>query len=99
MGRLGRKYNPVCPQELEPDFLAGYTKGNEIYKYQSKIATLEKRLERIESEIRSKKKQLSSSNINEKRRAEIRADLKDLDIDYKYTLRDLKHWEKIKTSN
>lgn len=98
-GRLGRKYNHVCPKDLEPDFLAGYTKGNKIFKYQSKIATLEQRLRGIEHQIQSKKKQLSSPSISEKRKAEIRADLNDLDINYKYTLKDLRHLEKIKNSD
>lgn len=96
LGRLGRKYNPVCPQELESGFLAGYTKGSEIYKQQSKITTLEQRLRRIEHQIQTRKKQLSSPNISEKRRAEIRVDLNDLDADYKYALKDL---EKMKQSD
>ena len=99
LGKLGKKYNPVCPQDLDQDFLTGYTKGKQTYKFESKISSLEQRLRRIESQIQSKKKQLHSSDLNEERRAEIGTDLKDLDVDYRYTLRDLRHWEKMKPSD
>ena len=33
-GRLGRKYHYVCPADFEPEFLAGYFRGREIYEYE-----------------------------------------------------------------
>ena len=95
-GRHGRKYNYVCPPDLEPDFLAGYRRGREIYKYESKIFSLQRRLRSIESQIQTKEKQLYSSNLSKEQRAKIRADIKYLDIEYRDTIRELRHWEKMK---
>jgi hypothetical protein len=94
-GRQGRKYNYVCPPDLEREFLAGYKKGKEIYKYESKISSLEGRLRSIESQIQTKEKQLYSSNLSKEQRAKIRADLKYLDIQYRDTVRELRYWEKM----
>lgn len=94
LGRLGKKYNPICPQDLEPDFQQGYANGKEIYKNKIKIFALKQRLQRIESQIQSKEKQLHTSVLSEERKAEIRADIKDLELDQKYTAQDLEYWEK-----
>jgi hypothetical protein len=94
LGRLGRKYNPICPQDLEPDFHAGYANGRETYKNKTKISSLKQRLQRIENQIQSKEKQLHFSGASEERRSEIRADIKNLEFEHKDTVRDLRDWEK-----
>jgi hypothetical protein len=98
LGRLGERYNHICPQDLEADFLAGYTKGQGQYNSESKIATLEQRLQRIETQIKSKKKQLLVSDLNRDRKAELQADIKYLDVEYRHTLRDLKQLKNIDPS-
>jgi len=93
-GRLGRKYQYVCPPELEPDFLAGHVEGKEVRQYDSKIASLKKRLERIENEIEKKESKLYSSKLSDEQRAKIRSDIRTLDMEYRDIVRELKYLEK-----
>jgi hypothetical protein len=97
-GTLGRAYRYVCPQDLEPDFLAGHAKGKEIYKYKKKIASLENRRMNIERQIKNLEKQMYSSKLNDTQRTKIRSDLKYLDIEYRDVVRELKYHEKMKPS-
>ena len=92
-GRRNRSYRYVCPPELESDFLAGYAEGKELYKYESKIASLEKRLRSIENQIQTKEKQLHSGKLSDVERAQIRSDLKYLDIENRDVIRELKYLE------
>lgn len=92
-GRLGRTYQYVCPPELEPNFLAGYAEGREIREYESKIASLKKRLERIDSEIKKKEYKLYSSKLSDEQRAKIRSEIRSLDIEYREVVRELKYLE------
>jgi len=98
LGRLGERYNHICPQDLEADFLAGYNKGQKANNRRSKISTLEQRLQLIETQIQSKKKQLLVSDLNQDRKVELRADIKYLDIEYRNTLRNLKKLKNIDPS-
>jgi hypothetical protein len=93
-GRLGNEYQYVCPPEFEPDFLAGYVKGSEIHEYESKIASLERRLERIDSEIKKKESKLYSSEVSSEQKAEIRSEVRSLDLEYREISRELRYLEK-----
>ena len=93
-GRLGRKYHYVCPPEFEPDFLAGYAEGKEIREYESKIASLKKRLERIEREIEKKESKLYSSKLSDEQRAKIRTEIRSLDIEYREIVKELRYLER-----
>jgi hypothetical protein len=95
-GTLGRAYRYVCPQNAESNFLAGYAKGKEIYKYKRKIASLENRRLRIERQIKDLEKQMVSSNLSDTQRTKIRSDLKYLDIEYRDVVRELRYHEKMK---
>ena len=95
-GSLGRSYKHVCPQESEPNFLAGYEKGYEIYKYKKKMASLENRRLSIERQIKSLEKQMYSSNLSDAQRTKIRSDLKYLDLEYRDVVRELRYHEKMK---
>ena len=95
-GRRGRSLRYVCPPELEPNFLAGYAKGKEVYKYESKIASLKRRLRTIENQIQSKEKQLYSDKLSDEMRVQIRSDLRYLDIEYRDVTRELKYLEETK---
>jgi len=90
LGILGEKYNHICPQELESNFLAGYNKGQKANNSRSKISTLEQRLQLIETQIQSKKKQLLASDLSQDRKAEIQADIKYLNVEYSHTDKKLK---------
>ena len=97
-GKSNRAYRYVCPPNLEPNFLAGYAKGREIYKYNKKIASLEKRRKNIEKQIKDLEKQMYSSHLSDKKRTQIRSDLKDLDIQYRDVVRELRYQERMKPS-
>ncbi len=88
-GRLGRKYEFVCPGELEQEFLAGYHRGREIYLYESKVASLQKQLKRLERQIKAKEKELFSSELTDEQRAVIRAEIRSLDIEYRTVVKEL----------
>jgi Protein of unknown function (DUF2799) len=96
LGRRGRAYRYVCPPEFEPDFRTGYLKGRELYQYESKIASLQRRLKKIERKITKKEKQLYSENLSDEQRTEIRSELKSLDLDYRDVSRELKYMAKTK---
>ena len=96
LGRRGRAYRHVCPPEFEPDFRTGYLNGKEVYEYESKIASLHRRLQKIERKITKKEKQLYSEDLNDEQRSEIRSQLKSLDLEYRDVSRELKYMEKTK---
>jgi hypothetical protein len=95
-GRAGHIYKRVCPPELEPGFRAGYNKGNEIYQFESQIASLEYRLTIIEKKIHGKEEQLVSPDLSYPKRKKIRADIRDLDIEYRDVARKLRDMERMK---
>jgi len=95
-GRAGNRYQHICPPELESGFMAGYRKGQEIYQYESQIASLEHRLRSIESQIQYKEKQLVSSDLSYDTRKKIRADIRYLDLKYRDAVRELRYLEKMK---
>jgi hypothetical protein len=96
LGRGGRPYRYVCPPELEPGFRAGYQRGREVYEYESKIASLQRRLKKIERKIKKKEGQLYSDSLTDEQRAEIRSELRSLDLEYRDITRELKYLEKNK---
>ena len=93
LGQKGRRYNSVCPLQLEPDFRAGYEKGREIYRYESKISALQRQLKHIERKINKKEKELYASNLSDGQRSKIRSELKSLDLKYRDVSRELKYTE------
>ena len=97
-GRRNRAYSYVCPQNLEPDFLAGYAKGKELYRYKRKIASLENRRSSIERQIKDLERQMYSSDLSDEQRIKIRSDLKYLDIQYRDVVRELRYHERMKPS-
>ena len=96
LGRRGRSYRYVCPPALESEFLSGYAKGRELYKYEKKVVALEKSLASIENQIQEKEKLLSSIILDDEQRVEIRTELKYLDIEHREIIRKLKNLEETK---
>ena len=88
-GRYGKSYTYVCPPELEASFLAGFRKGQKVYQYRRKVLALEKRLKLIDHKIQEKEKLLYSSEANKEQRAILRSEIRQLDMEYRDTVRDL----------
>jgi hypothetical protein len=93
LGRRGRGYPNICPLELEPSFRTGYLKGKELYKYESKIASLQRRLEKLDRKISKKETELYSDNPSDEQRTKIRSELKSLDLEYRDVSREIKYME------
>jgi hypothetical protein len=96
LGRKGLAYKSVCPLQLEKDFRLGYQKGQELFQYESKIASLQRRLKKIERKISKKEEELYSDNLSDDQRTKIRSDLKSLDLKYRDVSRELKYMGKTK---
>jgi hypothetical protein len=93
LGRQGQAYRNVCPPEFAPDFRAGYEKGRELYQYDAKIAALQQKLKNIERKINKKEKELYAENMSDEQRGQVRAELKNLDLEYRDVSRELKYME------
>lgn len=93
IGHQGRAYRHICPAEFEANFRIGYLQGKELYEHESKIASLQRRLEKLERKIGKKEKKLYSDNLNDAQRYEIRTELKSLDLEYREVARELKYLE------
>ena len=96
LGRRGQPYRYVCPPEFESGFRAGYQRGREVYEYESRIASLQRRLKKIERKIEKKEGQLYSDGLSDEQRAAIRSELRSLDLEYRDITRELKYLEKNK---
>jgi hypothetical protein len=93
LGHQGQTFRNVCPPEYEPDFRIGYEKGKELYQYEAKIASLQRQLNYIERKIDTKEKELYEANLSDEKRSEVRAELKNLDTQYREVSRELKYME------
>ena len=94
LGYKGQAYRYVCPPEFEPDFRAGYMRGKELYDYESKVASLHKRLKKIERKIHKKEGALYSGNLSDAQRAGLRSEIRTLDLEYREITLELKYMEK-----
>jgi hypothetical protein len=88
-GRYGKTYRYVCPPEFEQPFLAGYNDGRKVYRYDRKVAALEKRLDNIEKQIQVKEKLLYSPKTGKEQRALLRIEIRELDYEYRETAAEL----------
>jgi len=95
MGRQGQAYRNVCPPEYEPDFRIGYEKGRELYQYEAKVVSLQKRLKNLERKISKKESDLYEADLNDAQRSEVRAELRNLDMEYREVSRELKTLETV----
>lgn len=93
LGHQGQAFRHVCPPEFEPDFRMGYQQGRALYQYEAKVADLQNQLEHIDRKIDKKEKQLYAKNLSDEQRSKIRAELKELDIQYREVSRELKYLE------
>lgn len=82
-GRRGGSYQGVCPAELEPDFMAGYSLGREHYvlsrevsSLNSKITNSNNRIRSLEDSIAKKTLQVASDETTGDKRMELMLDIK-----------------------
>ena len=90
VGVNGLKYNYVCPPQLEADFMRGYERGRQLFKYRGEIRDLENRLRHIELEIRNKES-FYSYELSAEELRQLRSELRMLDIEYREVSHKLKH--------
>jgi hypothetical protein len=93
LGHQGQAFRSVCPPEYEADFRIGYDNGRELYQYEAKVASLQRQLNYIERKINLKEKELYEANLSDEKRSEVRAELKNLDTQYREVSRELKYME------
>jgi predicted nucleic acid-binding Zn-ribbon protein len=79
---------------FESDFRAGYMRGKELYEYESKVTSLHKRLKKIERKIHQKEEALYAVNLSDVQRAELRSEIRTLDLEYREISLELKYMEK-----
>ena len=70
-GREGNSYNGTCPPELEPQFIGRYRDGRRVWD-------AEQAVRRIQSDLDSRERELSSAKDEDKRQ-QLRRQLRDLD--------------------
>ncbi|NHK28612.1 DUF2799 domain-containing protein [Parvularcula flava] len=54
VGSRGSSYSNVCPVELEPEFLAAYNEGRELYRLESNLRSAENALNSLYAQIDDK---------------------------------------------
>lgn len=82
-GRSGGSYRGACPSALEREFLDGYEVGREIWaafarvdEAESSIASIERRVERLEKDIARRERELIADETASDRRAALLDDIK-----------------------
>lgn len=85
LGERGGGYGGVCPADLDPDFVAAYDSGRELYNLRSRAATAASRLddahheiEHIEHELVEQSALLVSNDATSEQRAQSVVTTKDL---------------------
>ncbi|MEJ2513837.1 MAG: DUF2799 domain-containing protein [Gammaproteobacteria bacterium] len=84
LGTRGNSYDGVCPADLEAAFVAAYTRGQELYRYTSRvsqadssIAAKQRELDALEEDLRENEALLVSSDATRDQRAEALLAIKD----------------------
>lgn len=85
LGKSGARYNGVCPNRLEPDFVDAYNSGFQLYTLRTavnratnQINAKEHELEEVNDEIRAAEARLISTETTIQDRVLLLADLKEL---------------------
>ncbi len=84
-GQSGAAYRGVCPRDLEPDFLAAWNAGRQIWEVASAVRETEQQLQRreqrlawLKEERQAAEAELISDGVTAERRAELLAEVKEL---------------------
>jgi hypothetical protein len=59
IGEQGGSYAGVCPADLEPEFLRGYTIGRDLHDVKDHMAQLQSEVQRVQARLRSQDPPLS----------------------------------------
>jgi hypothetical protein len=85
VGRVGGRYQGVCPANVEPAFLAAYTEGRQLYELESglrsidsQIAARHRRIEQIDKDLASTAAAIIADGTGADRRAELLLQTKSL---------------------
>ena len=85
LGERGGSYGGICPADLDPDFVAAYDSGRELYNLRSRAAAAASRLdaahheiEHTEHELAGQSALLISSDATSEQRAQALVSTKDL---------------------
>ena len=88
LGRRGGAYAGVCPEDLEPAFLAGYDDGREIYGLElevlalhGNIARIDRRIDNAEDQVAAHERVLDGGDgdkVDGTERKTLRAEIRDL---------------------
>ena len=62
-GRTGGAYGGVCPDQMEADFLAGYSLGREHYQLSREVHSLRSRIDNSSDRIRSLEDSIASKTL------------------------------------
>lgn len=78
VGRRGYSYQGVCPADMEPDFLAAYNDGRQLYELETSLRSVEnqiaerhRRLEHLTGELASASAAIIADGTSSERRAEL----------------------------
>lgn len=84
-GRRGRRYQGVCPADVEPAFLAAYDEGHQLYELESslraidnQIAARNRRLDEIDKQLASSATAIIADGTGAERRAQLLLETKSL---------------------
>lgn len=91
-GRAGQRYDGICPDHLEPEFLHAYQHGRELYEHERDLRQIErklqhkrKRLAEIEVEIRDAGIALVNEGATLEQRIILLDELRKLEQEYSET--------------
>ena len=85
LGRSGRAYQGVCPDDLEPAFLDGYDDGLAIYRLEQDMFTvlreirgIDAQIEDAEDDVADREDSLDEDELTSAERKELRAEVREL---------------------
>lgn len=91
VGARGKKYQGVCPQELEKPFLVAYEHGYQLYSWNTEIDDIESsiryksnKIDELKEEITELEKQIISDQTDEAQRRELLDNVKDCQSQISY---------------
>ncbi len=61
LGRSGKRYNGVCPADLENTFLAAFDDGQAVYRLQQEISQLQQDIRRVRGEQETLEQELEAN--------------------------------------
>jgi len=85
VGRRGGRYQGVCPADVEPEFLAAFSEGRQLYELESSLRSIDsriaaghRRLDAIDRELAGAAAAIIADGTGAERRAELLLETKSL---------------------